>query len=108
MKKILQLLCGWACICGTLTVRAQNYSDSLSLDGSYQASPVAVPFLRMSQDIRSAGIGESGVALPGDNVTHYANSARMVQVQSKSAVSLAYTPWMTNLAKNIALYAASG
>jgi|GEM_PF-633079 len=108
MKKMLLLLCTWVCSLPVMQAHAQNQADSLSLDGLYQGVPVAVPFLRMNQDIRSAGIGESGVALPGDNVTHYANPARMVQVQSKSAVAIAYTPWMTNLAKNIALYVASG
>ncbi|WP_153795745.1 PorV/PorQ family protein [Foetidibacter luteolus] len=108
MKKIVQLLTAMAAVVAVTPVMAQDHSDSLSINGLYQASPVAVPFLRMNQDIRSAGIGETGVALPGDNVTHYANPARMVQVQSKSAINVAYTPWMTNLAKNIALYSVSG
>lgn len=80
-------------------------SDSASLAG--HVTQTSVPFLNMNQDIRSAGIGESGIALPGDNVTHYANPARMTQVEHTSAASLTYTPWMSNLVKNIALYSAT-
>ncbi|MFT3703858.1 MAG: PorV/PorQ family protein [Agriterribacter sp.] len=108
MRKFVQLLLGAGCLLMASSVSAQNNTDSVSLNGQYQVIPVAIPFLRMNQDIRSAGIGESGVALPGSNITHYANPARMLQVENKSAVALAYTPWMSNLAKNISLYSASG
>ncbi|RAJ06549.1 hypothetical protein LX64_01676 [Chitinophaga skermanii] len=106
MKKFSRLISALACMFIMSTANAQNNTDSVTWNG--KASPTAVPFLRMNTDIRSAGIGESGVALPGDNVTHYANAARMAQIESKGAVAVAYTPWMSNLAKNIALYAASG
>jgi len=105
MKKLIPLICGMACILFAEPAKSQNSADSVNAAAS---SLTAAPFLRMNTDIRSAGIGESAIALPGDNATHYANPARMVQVKNTSAIAVAYTPWMTNLVKNVALYSVSG
>ena len=105
MNKFIPLLCGMACVFIAKPSFSQNAGDSITASGSYNT---AVPFLRMNTDVRSAGIGESAMALPGDNVTHYANPARMAQVGNKSSVAFSYTPWMTNLIKNVALYSVSG
>ena len=103
MNKRISLLFGVVCL--TLALPARSQTDSVTTNAS---SLTAAPFLRMNTDIRSAGIGESAIALPGDNATHYANPARMVQVANKSAIAVAYTPWMSNLVKNVALYSVSG
>jgi Type IX secretion system protein PorV len=105
MKKIIPLICGMACLLFAKPAIAQTTGDSVTAAAS---SLTAAPFLRMNTDIRSAGIGESAIALPGDNATHYANPARMVQVKNQSSIAIAYTPWMTNLVKNVALYSVSG
>lgn len=105
MNKFILLVCGITFLFFTKPVQAQNISDSVSVNAS---SATAVPFLRMNTDIRSAGMGESAIALPGDDVTHYANPARMVQVNNTSSISVSYSPWMTSLVKNIALYSFSG
>lgn len=105
MKKLIPLICGMACLLFAMPAISQTTGDSVSAAAS---SLTGVPFLRMNTDIRAAGIGESAIALPGDNATHYANPARMVQVNNTSAIAVAYTPWMTNLVKNVALYSVSG
>jgi len=105
MNKFIPLLGGMACLCIAKPTFSQNAGDSITASTSYNT---AVPFLRMNTDVRSAGIGESSMALPGDNATHYANPARMAQVGNKSSVAISYTPWMTNLVKNVALYSVSG
>jgi hypothetical protein len=105
MNKLIPLICGMACLLFAMPARSQTNTDSITAAAS---SLTAAPFLRMNTDVRAAGIGESAIALPGDNATHYANPARMVQVTNKSAVNVSYTPWMTNLVKNVALYSVSG
>jgi len=105
MKRYVPLLCGMACLVFVSVARSQTIYDSATAGAS---SLTAAPFLRMNPDVRSSAIGQSGIALQGNNITHYANPARMVQVSDKSAVSLSYTPWMNNLVKNVALYAVSG
>jgi len=105
MNKLIPLICGMACLLFAMPVQSQNLYDTASANAS---TLTAVPFLRMNTDIRSAGIGGSAIALPGTNATHYANPARMIQVSNKSSITMAYSPWMTNLVKNIALYSVSG
>jgi hypothetical protein len=105
MKKLIPLICGMACLLFAKPAISQTIGDSVNAAAS---TLTAAPFLRLNTDIRAAGIGESAIALPGDNATHYANPARMVQVKNTSSVAVAYSPMATNLVKNIALYSVSG
>jgi hypothetical protein len=105
MNKLIPLFCGMAGLLLANPAMSQTVGDSVTAAAS---TLTAAPFLRMNTDIRAAGIGESAIALPGDDATHYANPARMVQVKNTSAVAVAYSPMATNLVKNIALYSVSG
>jgi hypothetical protein len=105
MNKFITLICIMVCLLFAKPANSQTTGDSVTAGAS---SLTAAPFLRMNTDIRAAGIGESAIALPGDNATHYANPARMMQVKNTSSIAIAYTPWMTNLVKNVALYSVSG
>jgi hypothetical protein len=60
----------------------------------------AVPFLRISPDARSGGMGDIGVATPADANSSFWNQAKIPFAQSKTAISVNYTPWLKSLNLN--------
>jgi Type IX secretion system protein PorV len=105
MRKLYPLISGVICLFLTKASQSQSSADSINAIAN---SNTAAPFLRMNADVRASGIGGTGIALPGDNITSYVNPARMIQVSTKCAANVSYAPSMTNLVKNIALYSFSG
>jgi Type IX secretion system protein PorV len=69
----------------------------------------AVPFMRITPDARSGGMGDAGIAVEGDaNAMHF-NSSKMSFSEQQSSVSMTYTPWFRNLgADNLYLANLSG
>ncbi len=60
----------------------------------------AVPFLRISPDARSGGMGETGIAtLPETNAAFW-NLAKIPFNESKTGISVNYTPWLKKLGLN--------
>ena len=63
----------------------------------------AVPFLRISGDSRSGGMGDVGIALSGDANSAQLNGARMAFVENDYGVGLSFTPWLQSLVNDIYL-----
>lgn len=54
----------------------------------------AVPFLRITPDARSAGMGDAGIATSADaNALHF-NASKLAFSDRKAGLSLTYTPWL--------------
>jgi hypothetical protein len=69
----------------------------------------AVPFLRISPDARSGGMGDVGVATSPDANSPFWNLAKIPFAQSKTSISATYTPWLRGLGLNdVYLAALSG
>src|ERR1035437_746310 len=60
----------------------------------------AVPFLRISPDARSGGMGDVGIATTPDAGSSFWNQAKIPFAKSKSAIGVTYTPWLKNLDLN--------
>jgi Type IX secretion system protein PorV len=60
----------------------------------------AVPFLRISPDARSGGMGDVGVATIPDANSSFWNQAKYPFAESKSAIDVTYTPWLKGLDLN--------
>jgi hypothetical protein len=60
----------------------------------------AVPFLRISPDARSGGMGDLGVATSPDANSQFYNLAKYPFSTSKGSVALTYTPWLKDLGLN--------
>lgn len=67
----------------------------------------AVPFLRISPDARSGGMGELGVATSPDQYSGLWNMGKVAFNQS-SGVGLTYTPWLKDLVNDVYLLTLSG
>ena len=93
MKKVtLKLTALVMLLGGTITVSyAQNQINVVT---------TAVPFLRISPDARSAGMGDVGIATAPDANAAFANIARTPFATSKAGVAINYTPWLRDLSVN--------
>jgi Type IX secretion system protein PorV len=57
----------------------------------------AVPFLRLSADARTAGMGDVGLATSPDANSMFYNGSKTAFNQDKFGVALTYTPWLKEL-----------
>lgn len=60
----------------------------------------AVPFLRITPDARSGGMGDLGVATSPDANSQYYNLAKYPFAKGKSAIAMNFTPWLKSLGLN--------
>jgi Type IX secretion system protein PorV len=60
----------------------------------------SVPFLGITPDARSAGIGDAGTALSGDQNAVYWNPGRLARVTKDIGGSISITPWLRGLGVN--------
>jgi Type IX secretion system protein PorV len=68
----------------------------------------AVPFLRISPDARSGGMGDVGIATSPDANSVYWNLAKTAFADKKAAATLTYTPWLKDLGLNDVYLATAG
>lgn len=79
-----------------------------STDEDLNTITTAVPFLIISPDTRSGGMGEAGVAIsPDANAIHW-NPSKLAFAESDFEMSLSYSPWLRRLVKDMNLAYLSG
>jgi hypothetical protein len=105
-KATLKNLFFIGCMLSSFTTVAQISSGSL--DGRTNTINTAVPFLRISPDARAGAMGDVGVATTPDANSMYWNLAKVPFAESKSAISVTYTPWLKELVNDVFLASLSG
>lgn len=94
---------------GAMTIAGFCASAQTQLDGrKVNTISTAVPFLRISPDARSGGMGDVGIALSPDANAQYWNLAKMPFNDKIGGVSATYTPWLKDLVPDIFLAYLSG
>jgi hypothetical protein len=68
----------------------------------------AVPFLRISPDARSGGMGDVGLATSADASSSLWNMGKVAFNQSKGGIMATYTPWLKDLVNDVYLASLSG
>jgi hypothetical protein len=63
----------------------------------------AVPFLNITPDSRSGGMGEAGVALSPDANSNFWNPSKLAFIEDNDDVSASYSPWLRNLVPDVSL-----
>ncbi len=97
----LKLTAGILLACGlSSTVKAQV--DDINV------VTTAVPFLRISPDARSGGMGDLGVATSPDANAGFWNIGKVAFNQSKGGVAASYTPWLKNVVNDVFLASVAG
>lgn len=84
-----------------VTVQAQEKS-------TVNITTTAVPFLRISPDARSGGIGDAAIALSPDANSVFYNQAKIPFAKNKSSIGVTYTPWLKDVADNMYLATLAG
>jgi len=68
----------------------------------------AVPFLRISPDARSGGMGDIGVATSPDASSGFWNIGKVAFNESKGGIVATYTPWLKDLVNDVYLASVAG
>lgn len=94
---------------GAMAFASLSAAAQTQLDGrKVNTISTAVPFLRISPDARSGGMGDVGIALPPDANAQYWNIAKMPFNDKIAGISATYTPWLKDLVPDIFLAYVSG
>src|ERR1700754_2789599 len=73
-------------------------TTGISTDGSNaRAIPVQVPFLNISPDSRSGGMGDAGVAISPDVNANFWNPSKLTFLEGTDNVAASYSPWLRSL-----------
>jgi hypothetical protein len=97
----LKLTAGILLLCGlSSTVKAQV--DPINV------VTTAVPFLRISPDARSGGMGEMGVATSPDTYSGLWNVGKVAFNKANSGIAATYTPWLKDLVNDVYLASLTG
>ncbi len=82
-------------------------TDSWVISGTDQPCPnpvfTAVPFLSITPDARSGGLGDAGVALSGTPNSLHHNGSALAFAKDDFGVSFTYTPWLRNIVGDVYL-----
>lgn len=90
-KATLKLTALVMLMAGASAVKAQNNPSSINV------VTTAVPFLRISPDARSGGMGETGIATAPDAYSNFWNLGKIPFATSKTNIGVTYTPWLGDL-----------
>jgi hypothetical protein len=91
-----------------ITTFALKATAQTNINGQVNTITTGVPFLRISPDARSGGMGDVGVAISPDANSQYWNVGKIPFSQKKFGVSVTYTPWLRDLVPDISLAYLSG
>ncbi|WP_426326773.1 type IX secretion system outer membrane channel protein PorV [Pedobacter sp. R-06] len=88
-----------SCLCLTLFyfLSIQYAKPQLIEQAPLSSNKLAVPFLLLSSDAISSGMGEAGAALLSSSSTAEASTAKSAFLEGKLGVNLSYTPWLKEL-----------
>ena len=99
MKKITLLLTAFLWI-GMLLPNAN--AQKTSSNGANTIT-TGVPFLTIAPDSRAGAMGDAGVATSPDVNSQHWNPAKYAFAESEMGIALSYTPWLSQLVKDINL-----
>ena len=87
---------------------AQTNAGGAGTGPDYTTITTAVPFMRISPDARSGGMGDVGIAISPDANAQYWNLSKLAMAEKEAGVSITYTPWLKDLVPDIFLAYISG
>lgn len=94
-------------LAGLLLMSAQQLQAQES-NNTINITTTAVPFLRISPDARSGGMGDAGIAISPDANSVLYNQAKIPFAKKQTAIGITYIPWQKEVADNMYLATLSG
>jgi hypothetical protein len=86
------------------SMQAQEHNSNNTIN----VTTTAVPFLRISPDARSGGMGDVGIALSPDANSGFYNLAKIPFAEGKTGIGATYTPWLREIADDVYLATLAG
>lgn len=107
ITRVIHTISAFALICifGNQVIAQDNV---YGLEGRRNVITTAVPFLTITPDSRSGGLGEAGVAIAPDVNTIHWNPAKLAYMPHDFGFGLSYTPWLRAIVQDINLSYLSG
>ncbi len=90
----------------SLLLSLSAYAQSSAITGAADSARVittGVPFLAISPDARSAGMGDVGVAISPDANAVYWNPAKLAFMESDFGMSISFTPWLSTVVDDMSI-----
>ena len=84
------------------SLQAQDGNNTINI------TTTAVPFLRISPDARSGGMGDAGIAISADANSVFYNQAKIPFSKKQTAIGVTYNPWLKEVADNMYLATLAG
>lgn len=95
-------------VCGWLFIFQTNAQGLVGQDSTRRVITTAVPFLSITPDARSGGMGDVGVAIsPDANAVHW-NPAKLAFIEKDAGFSVSYTPWLGKIINDMSISYLSG
>ncbi len=96
--------------CGLSATAGAQSTSATGINGQSTINTIttAVPFLRISPDARSGGMGDAGIAISPDANAQFWNIGKLPFATKNYGASLTYTPWLKDLVPDIFLAYISG
>ena len=102
MQKKLMVLAGFLLVGFILMKTATAQSSSPNI------VTTAVPFLRISPDARSGGMGDAGITLSPDANATFWDLGKIAFAESPDAIGVTYTPWLADIAQDVYMISLAG
>jgi hypothetical protein len=80
---------------------SKTFAQTRNTAGQNRAITTAVPFLSITPNSRSGGLGEAGVAFIDDANALYMNPSVLAFTPHKFGFAINYTPWLRNIVPDI-------
>jgi hypothetical protein len=87
---------------GVLSVNGQSSANEIRVVST------AVPFLRISPDARSGGMGDLSLATSPDAAASYFNLGKVPFNELNAGINITYTPWLKNIVNDVYLASVAG
>jgi len=105
---IKKLLASALILCTLMTTESSAQTSTGGQTVTYRTITTAVPFMRISPDARSGGMGDVGLAISPDANSQYWNVAKLAMSKKEMGFGISYTPWLKDLVPDINLSYLSG
>ncbi|PNW27758.1 type IX secretion system outer membrane channel protein PorV [Formosa algae] len=97
------ILLGILFVLVTFNIQAQTPTTIIPNDQDSRVITTGVPFLLIASDARAGSLGDMGVATSVDGFSQQWNPSKYVFSETKSGISLSYTPYLSKLVNDIFL-----
>ncbi len=106
MLKIIFLLKYTGIAAVTLLLLVSNANAQvrpIGQDSSRRVITPAIPFLTITPDSRSGGMGDAGAAISADANSTFWNLSKLAFAESNMGFSISHTPWLTQLIDDMSI-----